>query len=181
MAALSIDNAFALFLPSREVSLSHTKFLATNEDPRNRWAPWKIIPLNQDLSLCPVEALRSYLERTSSWRSGTLFKREKGGTLTINGIRQQILYFIKEADPESVPKAHQVRAIATSINFFQFMDFQALTKYTGWKSTRVFMRHYFKNIDSLKFFAVAAGKVVAPSQEESEEDDNNILFSTSIV
>ena len=61
------------------------------------------------------------------------------------------------------------------------MGFQALTKYTGRKLTRVFMRHYLKNIDSLKFFAVAAGKVVAPSQEESEEDDNNILFSTSIV
>ena len=127
--------------------------------------------LLQDSSLCPVEALRVYLERTVSWRSGSLFRRERGGTLTINGIRQQILYLIKEVDPDSVPKAHQVRAIATSINFFQFMDFQALSQYTGWKSSRVFMRHYFKNIDALKFYAVAAGKVVTPSQDDSETEE----------
>ena len=70
-----------------------------------------------------------------------------------------------------MPKAHQVRAIATSTNFFQFMDFEALTKYTGWKSPRVFMRHYFKNIEALKFFAVAAGKVVTPAQNDSEEEE----------
>ena len=93
--------------------------------------------------------------------------KEKGGTITINGIRQQILYFIKEADPDSVPTAHQVRALATSVNFFQFMDFQALTHYTGWKSSKVFMKHYFKNIDALKFHAVAAGKIVSPSLPSS--------------
>ena len=169
MAALSRDKGFAVFLPSGEVSLSpHPKFLAKNEDPQNRWAPWKILPLPQDLSLCPVEALRSYLSRTDSWHSGSLFRREKGGTITTAGIRQQILYFIKEADPDSVPTAHQVRAIATSVNFFQYMDFQALSQYTGWRSSRVFMRHYFKNIDALKFYAVAAGKVVSPSQDDSE-------------
>ena len=71
-----------------------------------------------------------------------------------------------------MPTPHQVRSVATSVNFFQYMDFQALSKYTGWKSSKVFMRHYFKNIDALKFHAVAAGKVVAPPQEDisSEED-----------
>ena len=105
-----------------------------------------------------------------------LFKREKGGTISINGIWQQILYFIKEADPNSVPKAHQVRALATSINFFQHMDFMALKAYTGWKSSKVFLRHYFKNIDATKFHAVAAGKVILPtldtSASVSENDDD---------
>ena len=173
LAALSRDKGFVTFLPSGEVSLSpHPKFLAKNEDPQNRWSPWKIIPLPQDPSLCPVEVLRAYLQRTDSWRSGSLFKREKGGTITINGIRQQILYFIKAADPDSVPTAHQVRAIATSVNFFQYMDFQALSHYTSWKSSRVFMHHYFKNIDALKFYAVVAGKVVVPSQDDSISDDD---------
>ena len=104
------------------------------------------------------------MDRTDKWRAGALFKREGGGTITIDGIRQQILYFIKEADPNSFPKVHDVRAIATSVNFFQHMNFQALTQYTGWKSSRVFMRHYFRNIDSLKFHAVAAGKVVVPQE-----------------
>ena len=172
LAALSRAKGFVSFLSSGEVSLSpHPKFLAKNEDPQHRWAPWKILPLPQDPSLCPVESLRAYLSRTDSWRSGPLFRREKGGTITISGIRQQILYFIKTADPASVPTAHQVRAIATSVNFFQFMDFQALSQYTGWKSSRVFLRHYFKNIDALKFYTVAAGKVIVPSPEDPDSDD----------
>ena len=51
------------------------------------------------------------------------------------------------------------------------MDFQALTQYTGWKSSTVFMRHYFKSIDSLKFHAVAAGKIVSPSMDNDSDDE----------
>ena len=116
---LSRDKGFIKLLSSGEALLSpHAKFLAKNEDPQNRWQPWKIVPLPQDPSLCPVHALTVYLDRTKTWSSGPLFRREKGGTITINDIRQQILYFIKSADPVSVPKAHQVRALATSVNFF---------------------------------------------------------------
>ena len=111
------------------------------------------------------------MKRTDSWLSGALFQREKGGKITTNGIRQQILYFINEADPDSVPKAHDVSAIATSVNFFQYMDFQALTRYTGWRSSKVFMRHYFRNINFLKFHAVTAGKVISPSEPSDETDD----------
>ena len=160
------------FLDSGELTLApHLKFLAKNEDPQQRWKPWTIVPLPQDLSLCPVAALTEYFSRTKKWSSGRLFRREQGGTLTTAGVRQQILYFIKEADPSSVPKAHNVRAIATSINFFHYMDFQALTEYTGWKSDRVFKRHYFKNIQALQFYAVAAGKVVPPLNTEESDSD----------
>ena len=123
-----------------------------------------------------MEALRSYLQRTETWHSGSFYKREKGGTITINGIRQRILYFIKAADPDSIPTAHQVRAFATSVNFFQCMDFEALSQYTGWKSSKVFLCHYFRNIDVLKFYAVAAGKVVVPSQADSTLDEDDRAF-----
>ena len=85
-------------------------------------------------------------------------------------------FFINAADPDSVPTAHQVRAIATSVNFFQYMDFKALSHYTGWKSSKVFLRHYFRNIDVLKFYAVAAGKVVVPSQADSTLDEDDRAF-----
>ena len=166
IAAISRDKGYVNFLPSGEVKVSpHPKFFAKNEDRQKRWSPWSIVPLPQDPSLCPVQTLRDYLNRTEQWQSGRLFRREKGATLTIDGVRQQILYFIKEADPDSVPKPHEVRALATSVNYFQYMDFSALTKYTGWKSPRVFMKHYFRDIESLKFHSVAAGKVVAPSDD----------------
>ena len=131
------------------------------------------MPLPQDPSLCPVKSLEAYLKKTENQTGGRLFQRELGGTLTIDGIRQQILYFIKEADPESIPKAHDVRAVATSVNYFHFMDFQALTEFTGWKSSRVFVKHYFKNLEALRFHTVAAGKVVPPGSVELEEAESD--------
>ena len=83
------------------------------------------------------------------------------------------MYFIKEADPESIPKAHDVRAVATSVNYFHFMDFQALTEFTGWKSTGVFVKHYFKNLEALRFHTVAAGKVVPPRSVQIEGDESD--------
>ncbi|XP_064108640.1 uncharacterized protein LOC135217003 [Macrobrachium nipponense] len=163
LSALSRDPNHVEFLPTGEVLLSPERsFIAKNEDPLMRWEPWKVVPLPQDTSLCPVSTLRAFLSRTSSSSSGPLFKREKGGTLSIKGIRQQILYFIKQANPDSFPKAHDVRAVATSINYFQHMNFDDLKKYTGWKSPTVFKRHYLKSLEALKFSAVAAGNIVSP-------------------
>ena len=165
VSTLSRDEGHVSFLPSGEVDLRpHPRFLAKNEDPARRWQPWRIVPLPQFPSLCPVSALRAYLDRTSSLTSGRLFVREEGGTLTTDGVRQQILYFIKTADPGSVPKGQETRKVATSVNFFHHMVFDDLCKYTGWKSQRVFHRHYLRNIEDLRLPTVAAGKVVVPKQ-----------------
>ncbi|XP_068238901.1 uncharacterized protein [Palaemon carinicauda] len=163
LAALSRNPENLDFLPSGEVLLSPDgAFLAKNEDPQNRWSPWKIIPLPLDASLCLIVTLRAFLARTATCSSGPLFVREQGGTISTQGIRQQILYFIKQANPESFPHAHDIRAVATSINYFQNMDFDELEKYTGWKSPMVFKRHYLKNLQALKFPTIAAGSVISP-------------------
>ncbi|XP_068232529.1 uncharacterized protein [Palaemon carinicauda] len=168
LSALSRNPGHIEFLPSGEVLLSPNKvFLAKNEDPQNRWSPWKIVPLPRDPSLCPVTTLKSYLSRTSTTTTGPLFIREHGGTITLKGIRQQILYFIKQANPESFPHVHDIRAVATSINFFHHMKFDELSKYTGWKSPKVFKRHYLKPLEALRFATVAAGNVVPPEGTES--------------
>ena len=89
IAALSCDQGFLKFLPSSEILLSpHLKFLAKNEDPQNSWGPWKIVPLPQDPSSCPVATLKVYLSRTSQWSSGRLFQRQDGGTLSLDGVCQ---------------------------------------------------------------------------------------------
>ena len=85
---------------------------------------------------------------------------EAGGRLTVDGVRQKILYFIKAADPESCLTAHEVRKVATSLNYFEFMEFEDLKHYTGWKSQKVFYRHYLKSIEEISLPTVAAGKVV---------------------
>ena len=115
-----------------------------------------------------------YLDRTKAWTSGPLLHRGAGGTLTTEGIKQQILYFIEEADSDSVPKAHYIRKLATSLNFFHHMDFEALTSFTGWKPNKVFFKHYLKNIEALSLPTVAAGKVNLPStsiHSGNEESD----------
>ncbi|XP_068200405.1 uncharacterized protein [Palaemon carinicauda] len=168
LSALTRDPGHIEFLSSGEVLLSPDKrFLAKNEDPQNRWSPWKIVPLPQDPSLCPVNTLKAYLNGTSIKSSGPLFIRENGGTITLKGIRQQILYFIKQANPESFPHVHDIQAVATSINYFHHMNFDELTKYTGWKSPKVFKRHYLKPLEALKFATVAAGNVVLPESNDS--------------
>ncbi|XP_068237580.1 uncharacterized protein [Palaemon carinicauda] len=163
LSALSRDPGHIEFLSSGKILISpDNRFLAKNEDPQNRWSPWKIVPLPQDPSLCPVTTLKAYLNRTSNKSAGPLFIRENGGTITLKGIRQQILYFIKQANPASFPHVHDIRAVATSINYFRHMNFDELTKYTGWKSPAVFKGHYLKPLEALKFATVAAGNVVPP-------------------
>ncbi|XP_068213459.1 uncharacterized protein [Palaemon carinicauda] len=167
LSALSRDPGHIEFLSSGEILISPDKrFLAKNEDPQNRWSPWKIVPLPQDPSLCPVTTLKAYLNRTSNKSAGPLFIRENGGTITLKGIRQQILYFIKQANPASFPHVHDIRAVATPINYFHHMNFDELTKYTGWKSPAVFKRHYLKPLEALNFATVTAGNVVPPESHD---------------
>ena len=80
--------------------------------------------------------------------------------MSVDGVRQKILYFIKAADPDSVPAVHEVRKTASSLNYFEFMEFEDLKEYTGWKSQKVFYRHYLKSIEEISLPTVAAGKVV---------------------
>ena len=72
-------------------------------------------------------------------------------------------YFIKRADPDSIPSGHDPRKVASSLNFFQYMSFEGLRTYTGWKSTRVFYKHYLKKLQEVKHFVVAAGNIVKPA------------------
>ena len=80
--------------------------------------------------------------------------------MSVDGVRQKIMYFIKAADPDSVPAVYEVRKTASSLNYFEFMEFEDLKEYTGWKSQKVFYRHYLRSIEEVSLLTVAAGKVV---------------------
>ena len=53
------------------------------------------------------------------------------------------------------------------------MDFPALSEFTGWKSSGVFIKHYCKNLEALRFHTVAAGKVVPPGRVELDDSDSD--------
>ena len=143
-------------------------FLAKNELPNNRWGPWRIPSLQEEPSLCPVACLKRYLQVTSHLREGQIFRGDEGSKLSLKQVRAKLLYFIQSADPNSVPAGHDCRKVATSINFFEFMNFEGLTSYTGWKSPRVFYRNYLKSVEDVRYSLVAAGRVVHPTTSASE-------------
>ena len=50
-----------------------------------------------------------------------------------------------------------------------------LRNYINWKSPGVFVKHYFKEIDKLRFSLVAAGKVVEANNIESSDDEGDVI------
>ena len=62
-----------------------------------------------------------------------------------------------------MPSGHEPRKVASSMNFFQYMSFEGLQAYTGWKSSKVFFKHYLKQLKEVKHFVVAAGSVIKPA------------------
>ena len=174
LVALVRDKNHIQVLDSGEVLLfPDPVFLAKNELPDKRWGPWRIPPLREEPSLCPVKCLESYLAKSAHYTTGQLFLGDEGSKLTLKQLKAKLLYFIKLADPNSVPTGHEVRKVASSMNFFEFMDFGELCKYTGWKSTRVFFRHYLRKIEELKHNVVAAGKVIRRRPSAGSSSDSS--------
>ena len=105
--------------------------------------------------------LRSYLDSSSSTKSFKLFVNPVDlSDLSIAKIRLYLCMFIRIADPGSVPLSHDLRKIASSFAFFHSMSFQEIQGVTGWKSCRVFVKHYLKQINEVSSSFVALGSKV---------------------
>ena len=151
-------------LPSGGARLTPDRnFLAKHESPTDRWKPWLITPLPEFPPLCPVLALKRYLYLTKHIKEGQLFRGETNDcTLSPKQLGNKIIAFICSAEPDKKAKVHQLRGIGASLNFYEYMNFEDLKIYTGWKSARVFYKHYLKDVQNLSLPVVAAGKVVHP-------------------
>ena len=88
------------------------------ELPTLQRAPWRIAPLPDAPSLCPVTCLWGYLAASSDWTSGQPFRLNGGSGIHLNRLRAQLLSFIKAAGPDSVPTGRNCRSLASSLNFF---------------------------------------------------------------
>ena len=113
--------------------------------------------LEEELLLCPVRALRVYLNRTSQGgtRPRNLFVSPK---CPFRGIsKNAISYFLREviseaqvqqADPgPSVqPRAHSVRGMATSSAFLRNSPVAKVLEAATWKSSLVFTSFYLKDV-----------------------------------
>ena len=111
--------------------------------------------LPEGVKLCPVRALRIYLEKTNviSPRPLSLFvaPRRPSRSISKNGIS----FFLREVISNSGAlketagslRAHSVRGIAASAAFLKNCPISKVLEAASWRSNSVFSLFYFKDIE----------------------------------
>ena len=124
------------------------RFLAKNEREGHRLEPF-IIPAwlggGARQSLCPVLALRSYINDTSNAPLDHLFVFPRSGKAC---SRRQIVNLLKEiiieGDPGSQPQSRDLRSFSASLAYFRLFDVDRTQVQGQWKSSHSFCNNYFK-------------------------------------
>ena len=128
--------------------------------------------LDNELLLCPVHALRIYLDRTSSFsplpRHLFLSPRRRSQALSKNAISfflREVIHGAGAQRPEvGSVRAHSVRGVSTSAAFHKNWSIASVLDSATWRSNSVFasfylgdLQHEFDGLRSLGLF-VAAGE-----------------------
>ena len=130
--------------------------------------------LDVELLLCPVRALRIYLDRTASFsplpRRLFVSPHRPPRALLKNAVSFFLREVIHEAEagrPEVGPvRAHSIRGVATSAAFHRNWSVASVLESATWRSNSVFIsfylrdQHEFEGLRSLGPF-VAAGSRIA--------------------
>ena len=117
--------------------------------------------------LCPVSALLRYLAVTERSQHGALFIKPGTCTpLSIKGLTQKMVALIMLANPDLFPHINDIRKYATTLAFLGDATLEELGRCTGWHSIRVFITHYHKRIEEVKFTLQAAGYIVPNNDPE---------------
>ena len=140
-------------------------FIAKNQLPGQPDRLFTIPPLStivgaadeEELSLCPVRALRAYIDRTRSIR-GTRkrlfipFSKSVKGEVNRNTValwlRQTILaaYGAAQMSPPKANNPHEIRALASTMALHRNCSVPAIMEGCFWRSNTVFASHYLRDI-----------------------------------
>ena len=133
--------------------------------------------LKEDRTLCPVRALKYYLDHTSQLRQNKelVFVSFKKGfdkdisPATISSwIKQTVILCYEKSDQEAQNlhrvKAHDVRAFAASKAFHSGMSLEQLLSACHWKSHNTFTQFYLKDVAWTDSELFHLGPVVAAQQ-----------------
>ena len=150
------DKDLCFFKPDRSLMIRpHSSFLAKNECPQKRWSHKEIRPLlaqeGKVNKLCPVKALKNYLQRTSRIKTGKLFRSPdlKMKELSKFQLSKHICALVLAADPHTKARVHDVRKLATSASLAKTMLTDDLIKEVGWSSSSTFFRHYLVQTEDI--------------------------------
>ena len=95
--------------------------------------------------LCPVAALTAYISATRAYSGPNLWvdPRSLRGLKTLNRATK-LVQWISLADPQSRPKAHQVRMYAPSLAFFRSFDVDQVQRAGQGSSSYCFVNRYLQ-------------------------------------
>ena len=164
LSGLSRNKNLTKFLEDGSVSiLGNPNQLRKHEFSDKRDEPFIVPPLkNPDGSthrLCPVSALKFYITHTggSAAVQDLFLHHSSPRPLSTRGLAKEIVMLIKDSNPGSFPRSHDVRKIAASVAVFKHM-LAMLMKRGHWSSPKTFWRHYNKNIFKLSHSVVTMGQ-----------------------
>ena len=157
------NTQFCRFRPDSSLSIRpHPSFLAKNECTDRRW-PHKIIPplfLEDGSSshLCPVKSLQKYLKRTSSYKTGSLFRHhETGKPLSIKQLSTTVCKLILQADPTVRATVHDVRKFSAAFTLSETMQTANMIDALHWRSPHTFWKYYMCTTPPLNRAVVLPG------------------------
>ena len=133
--------------------------------------------LKSDRSLCPVRALRYYLDRTSDFRQKKElifvsfkkgFDKEISPATISPWIKQTVILCYELSDQEALTvhqvKAHDVRAFVASKAFQLGISLEQILPACHWKSHNTFTKFYLKDVAWADSELYHLGPVVAAPQ-----------------
>ena len=137
--------------------------------------------LKSDRSLCPIRALRYYLDRTSdlrkrkelvfvSFKKG--FDKDISPATISSWVKQTVILCYELSDQQSHTlhqvKAHDVRAFAASKAFQSGVSLEQILSACHWKSHNTFTQFYLKDVAWADSELYHLGPVVAAQQIHQE-------------
>ena len=133
--------------------------------------------LREDKSLCPVRALRYYLDRTKDIRVGKElvfvsfrlgFQKDIVPATISSWIKQTVLLCYQLSDEEAQNlhqvRAHDVRAFAASKAFQGGVSLDQILSACHWKTHNTFTQFYLKDLDWADSELYHLGPIVAAQQ-----------------
>ena len=138
--------------------------------------------LKSDRSLCPVRALRYYLDRTTalgqnkelvfvSFKKG--FDKDISPATISSWIKQTVILCYELSDQEALSlhqvKAHDVRAFAASKAFQSGISLDQILSACHWKSQNTFTQFYLKDVAWADSELFHLGPVVAAQQVHHQD------------
>lgn len=112
---------------------------------------------NKPHSLCPIDALRSWLHLTRLSKERALFLHTTSKKpLRSSQLSHIICATINSADPGKFPKAHDVRKVGVSVAWTRGLKVSSIIQKAFWSSSNVFINRYLhsKRVDNLQCVAL---------------------------